>query len=255
MRTAIHINIPNPCHEDWNAMTPQEKGRHCASCQKTVFDFTLATDEQIVKTFLSEDKLCGRFKSTQLNRELVRNRKEKNNYLSYVASTLFAFLSLGTQEVLAQGKPKIVMTNTSQLDTIRGKIAVSVLNEKIVKGSVIDAENGLAISGVNVVIKGTAQGTITDHNGHFSLKVNKEAILVFSFLGYDRTELKITDSNQYNIQLVELDMDITGEIIIEKTPKRSLKKVKRQLVKNGTIERTNVGQFLYKLSSIFRRKK
>nr|WP_321224504.1 hypothetical protein [uncultured Psychroserpens sp.] len=121
MRTSLNINIPEPCHEDWNKMTLQQKGRYCKSCEKTVFDFTSKTDEQIVKTFLNEGRVCGRYKSTQLNRALVLNRKEKNNYLSYVASTLFTFLSFGTQYVEAQGKPKIVNVDSLQKQLVKGK--------------------------------------------------------------------------------------------------------------------------------------
>jgi hypothetical protein len=34
------VRIPSPCHEDWNRMTPNERGRHCAACDKTVVDVT-----------------------------------------------------------------------------------------------------------------------------------------------------------------------------------------------------------------------
>ena len=66
MRKAIQLTIPEPCHEDWNTMTPELKGRHCSVCEKTVFDFTTKTDEYIVKTFEQDNKLCGRFKNSQL---------------------------------------------------------------------------------------------------------------------------------------------------------------------------------------------
>ncbi len=36
----IDLRITSPCHEDWQAMTPSESGRHCASCDKTVTDVT-----------------------------------------------------------------------------------------------------------------------------------------------------------------------------------------------------------------------
>jgi hypothetical protein len=34
------LHIPKPCHENWDAMTPQERGRHCDVCDKTVVDVT-----------------------------------------------------------------------------------------------------------------------------------------------------------------------------------------------------------------------
>ncbi|MDO5856927.1 hypothetical protein Q2490_06465 [Myroides odoratimimus] len=37
------IEIPEPCHEDWDKMAPQDKGRHCAVCDKVVVDFSKAS--------------------------------------------------------------------------------------------------------------------------------------------------------------------------------------------------------------------
>lgn len=62
------IRIPEPCHEDWDAMTKNEQGKHCQVCSKTVVDFTNKSTEEI-GAYLSENasaKLCGRFKTTQL---------------------------------------------------------------------------------------------------------------------------------------------------------------------------------------------
>ncbi len=59
----------------------------------------------------------------------------------------------------------------------------------IVKGSVTDADNGETLIGVSVKVKGTTQGTSTDVNGAFTLRVPSNAILVFSYIGYKVQEV------------------------------------------------------------------
>ena len=69
MKNYYSISIPKPCHEDWSAMTPKEKGRFCSSCSKTVVDFTKMRAYEI-QDFISQNKnnrICGHFKQTQLD--------------------------------------------------------------------------------------------------------------------------------------------------------------------------------------------
>ncbi|WBV61175.1 hypothetical protein PFY12_03415 [Chryseobacterium camelliae] len=67
----MKITIPTPCHENWEAMTPEEKGRFCSVCSKTVMDFTAASDEEIIDVFSnSKEEICGNFYASQLNRSL-----------------------------------------------------------------------------------------------------------------------------------------------------------------------------------------
>lgn len=68
----MNIHIPKPCHEDWDKMTPNEKGSFCAKCCKTVVDFTTKTTEDI-RNYLQEkagQKVCGRFRQDQLSKPL-----------------------------------------------------------------------------------------------------------------------------------------------------------------------------------------
>jgi len=65
----MKIEINKPCHENWDAMTPNEKGAFCSLCKKNVVDFSQKTLSEI-KDFFSEissnEKVCGRFEETQL---------------------------------------------------------------------------------------------------------------------------------------------------------------------------------------------
>lgn len=67
--TVIHkIQVPNPCYEDWNAMTPNQQGRFCDNCSKSVIDFTKMKTPEIQDYFIrnKESKVCGKFSNSQL---------------------------------------------------------------------------------------------------------------------------------------------------------------------------------------------
>lgn len=67
---AITYTIEEPCHEDWNQMKPEAKGRFCEACSKTVVDFSSMSDFSIV-TYLEGKKhesVCGRFRPDQMDR-------------------------------------------------------------------------------------------------------------------------------------------------------------------------------------------
>jgi len=46
MPANILLHVPEPCHEDWDGMTPVEKGKFCGSCQKQVIDFSTMSDRE-----------------------------------------------------------------------------------------------------------------------------------------------------------------------------------------------------------------
>jgi|SRR6185312_4157158 len=76
---SIKLSIPAPCHESWDNMTPNERGRFCSSCNKTVVDFSLFTDKQLVEYFSKvKENVCGRLADYQLNRQLLYTEPSTN---------------------------------------------------------------------------------------------------------------------------------------------------------------------------------
>src|SRR5437868_3738744 len=72
MSKPIQLHIPTPCHENWANMSPSEKGRHCSACQKTVIDFTVMSDTEVLRYMTKAGpRVCGRLAPDQLNRPLI----------------------------------------------------------------------------------------------------------------------------------------------------------------------------------------
>ncbi len=76
------------------------------------------------------------------------------------------------------------------------------LQQQIITGRVTDSQTRESMPGVNIVVKGTSIGTITDINGNYSLTVtDRNAILVFSFIGYISQEIPLNGRTTLDIAL------------------------------------------------------
>ena len=74
MEMKYKITVPKPCHENWNAMTPEESGKFCSTCSKSVVDFTNMESTEVQEYFIQnkEQKICGRFKNEQLDSVIIQ---------------------------------------------------------------------------------------------------------------------------------------------------------------------------------------
>ncbi len=122
MSKKLQLTIAEPCHENWDGMTPVEKGKFCGSCQKQVVDFSDMSDRQVAEFFkkpiLSLSKggsVCGRFMNDQLDREITIPRKRIPWVKYFFQIALPAFLmSMKVSAQKTQGKIKVVTTDTVQ---------------------------------------------------------------------------------------------------------------------------------------------
>lgn len=85
--------------------------------------------------------------------------------------------------------------------------------EKTVKGKIAD-ESGLPIPGASLLIKGTTKGSTTDMDGNYSISAKSGDIIIFSYLGYNSIEQKITESNSYNVSLKPSNSELEEVVVI-----------------------------------------
>lgn len=91
------------------------------------------------------------------------------------------------------------------------RIIVAMQSE--VRGSVVD-EKGGPLVGVSIKVKGTKQGTVTDSNGSFRLSLDdKDATLLFSFIGYTTQEILLKGRSQLSVVMLE-DNSKLNEVVV-----------------------------------------
>ncbi|WP_420603337.1 carboxypeptidase-like regulatory domain-containing protein [Flagellimonas sp.] len=211
------LTIPKPCSENWNKMTPTQKGAFCKSCQKEVIDFTNTSKIVLAQKLSKGSKLCGRFKSNQLNTPLpsvTRSTFQRNVALLGYTS----LLAIGTP-LAAQETPP-TPTHQVQEDIVMGKIVPTpTVNDSItIKGKVGDYRDPLP--GANISIKGTDINTQTDFDGNFTITLekeftNKETTLVISYIGFQTIEKIVPlETDFIEVTCTELEEELMGEVLI-----------------------------------------
>jgi TonB-linked SusC/RagA family outer membrane protein len=86
--------------------------------------------------------------------------------------------------------------------------------ELVISGRVSSTEDGSPLPGVNVVLKGTTNGTVTDADGNYRMTVpGGSASLVFSFIGLTTQEVVVGDRTVVDVQLA-LDVTQLSEVVV-----------------------------------------
>src|SRR4051812_21068102 len=92
--------------------------------------------------------------------------------------------------------------------------AISVwAQDRVVTGKLISKDDGSSLPGVNVVVKGTTTGTVTDSNGAYSLNVPSGAIITFSFIGLKTVDAEVGDRTVVDVTM-ESDVAQLGEVVV-----------------------------------------
>ncbi len=92
-------------------------------------------------------------------------------------------------------------------------IPAIVFSQTTVTGTVTDAEEGNTLPGVTILEKNTEIGTITDVDGNYSITVPQDAILLFSYIGYETQEIEVGNQSVINVSL-KPQIELLDEIIV-----------------------------------------
>ncbi len=172
MKHPVKITIPDPCHENWDAMTPVQQGRYCGACQKVVVDFTQMTDGQILDVIKKAGGRhpCGRYLPSQLDRPLLDNRP-KTTFIGTLVKRIAAMVLLvqSASTAMAQQSKRHMVTveQYHEYDTDSlGRIQVS--------GKLIDTLSKQPLPHMSVYIRQIDTTVFTDLTGQFSFAMPAE---------------------------------------------------------------------------------
>lgn len=88
-----------------------------------------------------------------------------------------------------------------------------VMAQGVITGKVTSDADNSALPGVNVILQGTTEGTVTDLDGNYTLEASEDAILVFSFIGYITEEVPVNGRSVIDVSLIE-DITSLDEVVV-----------------------------------------
>lgn len=203
----LKITIPKPCHEDWETMTPNQQGRHCTACAKTVVDFTLLSDEQVQQFFLhqKEERVCGRFKQEQLHRILITLPTNilhitMPRWKQFLTACLLAFSSMLFScdtliGKLVKGEP-VAETGGDIVGVLMAPVPVKIDTTTISVDTII---NCTMLKGDTIIVEEDTMGII-------SVPIEKD------FIQQDSSGIKINDEEVYFVGKIALDSNLISPI-------------------------------------------
>lgn len=225
----IILKIEHPCNADWNSFSQKDYGGYCSHCCKTVIDFTGLSDSELYQVFSKPaTKICGRFNSAQLNRVIPDGTVSHNSIT--LNKILAALLIVGaTQNRLTnEVKASNIQTIASVREKRSGNAPQPIKSSNVTKdsannfieGRVVD-ENANPIPFVQVLLKDTKYGILTDKDGKFKLFIpdsytqNKITIKI-SAVGYEGKEYYFKRSSLpvKKKLVIKMDMMMMGEVVI-----------------------------------------
>lgn len=225
------IHIPEPCAESWDAMTPTGSGRHCAACQKTVIDFTLKSDAEILAILAKSGSgsLCGQLRAEQLGRPLLAASSPKvlnRQWRTWLATAIS--LWAWRAEALPRSLPASAQHYDSRLPKPPRRRTHSTVAPRRLHGTVRDAFTQKPLGGVAVFLKNENRSAVTDSAGHFSLPLPSKPqaahrSLILHFAGYYSRTLLVPPKATGTLEvLLQADPSAAGvEVIVKYVVHRS----------------------------------
>lgn len=103
---------------------------------------------------------------------------------------------------------------TLRIDELMERMTRSHYKEIVIRGKVTD-EKGEALPGVNVLVKGTQQGTVTNLDGSYSISVpDQNSVLVFSFVGYITKEIMVGPNTNIDLSMLVDDKALEEVVVV-----------------------------------------
>lgn len=219
-----HISVGSPCSQDFAKMSGRGVSRHCATCDKTVTDFSKASTEEILLFFADKasGSVCARFGESQLkslNRNISTHTMKRRIpiWAASIFLMLLSFTSCVTHNPIYSKEQQIDDVTLTVIGPIEEQESTTKAGIRV-KGIIVDQVTSEPLISASVYISNTAVGAITDFDGFFDISIPSDidtsSFIEFSYTGYHSQSVKISEVANKEIKIDFEDLGITGDVVV-----------------------------------------
>jgi TonB family protein len=213
-KNLLTLNEPEKIKQDKTAKTPKQ-----TNATKPVENLETASTRENQKSDV-EDQIteAAEEEKTEVTEELkpaplteLKEKQEEQKIAAAETQSQLQSESLSRKE--SRGKK---ITSVPSATDASGSSSYQFNNSNsVVKGQVTSATDGSPMPGVNVVLKGTTTGTITDEQGNYVIELpeSKNQELVFSFIGSHTDEIAVDGQSVVNVKMSD-DVSQLSEVVV-----------------------------------------
>ena len=160
-----------------------------------------ATIEQVLNKIEETSDYVFLYNDKTIQTDRIVSVRNKSGKILDILSDIFQGTNI-TYTVV----DKQIILSTNKMQIVQQNSPIQI------KGVVKDTK-GDPLIGVNIKVKGSTIGAITDMDGQFTLQAEKNAVLEISYIGYTQQELKVTDNPNLSIVMIE-DNQVLSEVVV-----------------------------------------
>ena len=202
------------------------------NCYSQNTKISLDLENVTIKEVFDEIQNKTEFKILYMNSEIDLQRKislkVKKKRIKKILSIIFAntdvaYEIIGNQIIL---KIESLKRSIKPISSVNENTDLNevVSKEEQVQGTIVD-ELDVPLSGVNVVEKGTVNGTSTDFDGNYSITVSSDAVLIFTSVGFTTKEISVDEQSTINVSLVKETEQLIEIVVTALNIKKDIRKL------------------------------
>jgi TonB-linked SusC/RagA family outer membrane protein len=177
---------------------------------KVSLDMKNTSIEKVLDEIEVQSEFYFMFNQKQIDVDRVVDIQVDNGLITDILPELFK----GTNVSYTVIDRKILLSSETSGDKLKTAVVESIVQQGVISGKITDAATGEAMTGVNIQVKGTTLGALTDIDGKYSIKVtDPNAILIFSFIGYTTQEIPLAGKSVVDLKM-SADMLGLDEVVV-----------------------------------------